>query len=149
MESTIQTKQSNRKPLSDHGSQIHNGYAWVPQETIHIRKLSQPCELRHDDQQGAGYTMVTPGSPRKQSVPPGKTQPGTCATIRDLHRLQDTQWLRLVPPGNNPYPQARLSQAISLCIHERKKKKPWVTPRWEYSSITSGKPKIKENISIK
>ena len=47
MESTIQKKQT--KPLSNHGSQIHNGYAWIPQETIHIRKLSQPCELRHDD----------------------------------------------------------------------------------------------------
>ena len=48
MESTIQ-RTTKPKPLSDHGSQIHNGYAWIPQETIRIRKLSQPYELRYDD----------------------------------------------------------------------------------------------------
>ena len=53
--------------------------------------------------------MVTPGSPRKQSVPLGKTQPGNFA------------------------------------VHSREKKKPWVTPRWEHSSITFEKPKIREN----
>ena len=87
------------------------------------------------------YTMVTPGSSRKQSVSVSFLSPASYAMMTS--RVQDTQWLRLDPPGNNPYPQARLSQAIALRIHERKK--PWVTPRWEHSSITSEKPKIREN----
>ena len=46
MESTIQTKKQT-KPLSNHGSQIHNGYAWIPQETSVPFKQSLPCELRY------------------------------------------------------------------------------------------------------
>ena len=58
------------------------------------------------------YTMVTPGSPRKQSISVSFLSPASYAMMTS--RVQDTQWLRLDPPGNNPYPQARLSQALAL-----------------------------------
>ena len=75
-----------------------------PQETICTPRLSQPgsfatnatyidCRIHN------GYVWI----PQETIRTPRLSQPSSFATIRDLHRLQDTQWLRLDPPGNNPY----------------------------------------------
>ena len=122
------------------------------------------------------YTMVTPGSPRKQSISVSFLSPASYAMMTS--RVQDTQWLRLDPPGNNPYPQARLSQALALlfatytdcrihngyawipqetirtlgqtrpgnsAMQSREKKNHGLRHGGKHSSITSGKPKIREN----
>ena len=51
-----------------------------------------------------GYiTMVTPGSPKKQIWKVQSKQNNQTKTfVRPW--FADTQWLRLGPPGNNPYP---------------------------------------------
>ena len=91
------------------------------------------------------YTMVTPGSPRKQSISVSFHSPASYAMMTS--RVQDTQWLRLDPPGNNPYPQARLSQAVALCSRDHKTT--GIAVEFDgHSSIIYGKPKSKRENNI-
>ena len=91
------------------------------------------------------YTMVTPGSPRKQSVSVSFLSPASYAIMAS--RMQDTQWLRLDLPGNNPYPQARLSQAVVLC--SRNHKTMGIAVEFDgHSSLISRKPKSKRENNI-
>ena len=87
--------------------------------------------------------MVTPGSPKKQSVPLGRLSQAVSlliATYTDCRIHNGYAWIPQETIRTPRQDSARQSRYAFT-----REKKPWVTPRWEHSSITSGKPKIREN----
>ena len=65
------------------------------------------------------YTMVTPGSPRKQSVSVSILSPASYAMMTS--RVQDTQWLRLDPPGNIHTPRQDSARQLRYAFTREKK----------------------------